>query len=234
MLLNRLRKDVEGATMVEFAVVLFVLVLLVGGLIDFMHIFWQRNMLIKAVERGARIAAVSNPVAGGPGVAGGPSPFYTAFDAPGNCLTTPGEGPGSPYPAGAFDCVCNGATGACTAGANGPCGLAYNAAAMATIVAGRAGGACGLTGKGTYTLGMCDLFPALTAANVVVEYSDTGLGFCGRPGGPVPTITVSLGPPATPVPLSYFFLAGLLKYPNLNFGTAKATITGEDLSFAAP
>jgi len=59
MLLNRLRKDVEGATMVEFAVVLFALVLLVGGLIDFMHIFWQRNMLIKAVERGARIAAVS-------------------------------------------------------------------------------------------------------------------------------------------------------------------------------
>lgn len=222
MFLSRLRKDIEGATMVEFAVVLFVLVLLVGGLVDFMNIFWQRNMLIKAVERGARIAAVSYPVAGG---AIGLTP---AFGAPGGCIA------GNPYPAGAFDCVCNGATGACTAGANGPCGVAYNAAAMTTIVTGRAGGACGLAGKNTYTLGMCDLFPALTAANVVVEYSDTGLGFCNRPGGPVPTITVSVGAPATPVPLRYFFLAGLLRYPALNFGSAKATITGEDLSFAAP
>src|SRR5690242_16017945 len=99
MLLNRLRKDVEGATMVEFAVVLFVLVLLVGGLIDFMHIFWQRNMLIKAVERGARIAAVSNPVAGGANGLNG-------FSSPGACAKA-----GDPYPAGAFDCVCNGATG---------------------------------------------------------------------------------------------------------------------------
>jgi hypothetical protein len=222
MLFSRLRKDVEGATMVEFAVVLSVLLLLVGGLIDFMNIFWQRNMLIKAVERGARIAAVSNPVAGG---ANG----LNAFDAPGGCI------PGNSYPPGAFDCVCTGATGACAAGPIGPCGAAYNAAAMNTIVTGRLGGACGIPGKNTYTLGMCDLFSALTAANVVVEYSDTGLGFCGRPGGPVPTITVSVGrPPARPVPLRYFFLAGLLTFPTLNFGTAQATITGEDLSFAGP
>jgi TadE-like protein len=221
MLLNRLRKDVEGATMVEFAVVLFALVLLVGGLIDFMNIFWQRNMLIKAVERGARIAAVSNPVAGG---------LNAAFNAPAACVAA-----GGTYPLGAFDCVCNGATGACAAGANGPCGLAYNAAAMNTIVTGRGGGACGIAGKNTYTLGMCDLFPALAAANVVVEYRDTGLGYCNRPGGPVPTITVSVGrPPAAPVPLRYFFLAGLLTFPALNFGTAQATITAEDLSFAGP
>ena len=110
---------------------------------------------------------------------------------------------------------------------------------MNTIVFGRAGGACGLPGKNPYTLGMCDVFPALTAANVVVEYSDTGLGFCGRPTGPVPTITVYIGNPpgapaaATPVPLSYFFLAGLLTLPALNFGTAQATITGEDLCFGS-
>jgi len=95
------------------------------------------------------------------------------------------------------------------------------------IVSGRAGGACGLAGHNTYTLGMCDLFN-LAGASVTITYSDTGLGFCGRPGGPVPTITVTV----QNTQFRHFFLAGL--YPALNLTTAQATITGEDLSFAAP
>jgi hypothetical protein len=228
MLLSRLCKDAEGATMVEFTVILFFLFLLLGGLVDFMYIFWQRNMLVKAVERGARIAAVSNSVAGGPSGLDG-------FSTPGGCT------PGDLYPPAAYDCVCNGATGACTAGANGPCGLAYNTAAMNTIVYGRGGSAatCRAAGKNTYTIGMCDLATTLTAtgdvtpltpANVIVEYSDTGLGFCGRPGGPVPTIDVQL----QNVKLNYFFLAGFFfNVTSLNLPTTvKSSITGEDLCFS--
>jgi hypothetical protein len=230
MVLKRLCKDVEGSTMVEFAVIAFLLMLLTGGVIDFMHVFWQRNMLIKAVERGARIAAVSNPVAGtapaGYPCAGGS--LCATYDTPA------GLTPGQPYPPGAFDCICSGATGTCATGPTGPCGLAYNAAAMNTILQGREGGACGLPGKDVYTLGMCDLFPGLTANNVVVRYYSTGLGFVGRPGGPVPTIDVSVGQaPAAPVPLRYYFLAGLLKFANLNFATAQASITGECMDFTA-
>jgi hypothetical protein len=39
---------------------------------------------------------------------------------------------------------------------------------------------------------MCDIFSRITAANVKVVYTQTGLRFAGRIGGPVPTITVSL------------------------------------------
>ena len=39
---------------------------------------------------------------------------------------------------------------------------------------------------------MCHFFPGLRRENVVVTYTATGLGYQTRPGGPVPTITVSL------------------------------------------
>lgn len=215
MFLTRLRNDAEGSSLVEFAVVLSLLFIFLGGLLDFMYISWQRDMLIKAVERGARIAAVSDPVAKG------------LPSAPNGCI------PGDPYPAGAFDCVCT--TGGCA----GTCpGVTFDGNALNTIVYGRGGtaGTCGAAGKNPYTIGMCDLYN-LTPANVSIEYSDTNLGFCGRPGGPAPTITVSV----QNVILQNFFLPASI-FPNaLNLTTgnniaapAKTTITGEDLSFASP
>jgi TadE-like protein len=228
MFLTRLRNDAEGSSLVEFTVVLSLLFIFLGGLLDFMYISWQRDMLIKAVERGARIAAVSDPVAGGPGGFNNQS----AFSAPGGCT------PGNAYPPASFDCKCSGATGACTAGPLGACGLTYSAASMNTIVYGRGGttATCGTAGKNPYSIGMCDLYK-LTTANVSIEYSDTGLGFCGSPAGQVPTITVSV----QNIILSNFFLPTSI-FPNaLNLTTgnnfaapAKTTITGEDLSFASP
>ena len=40
--------------------------------------------------------------------------------------------------------------------------------------------------------GMCDRFGRIAPENVIVTYSHTGLGFAGRPGGPVPTVTLQL------------------------------------------
>lgn len=226
MPMTRLRKDTEGAALVEFTIVMFFLFLFLGGLIDFMYVFWQSNMLIKAVERGARIAAVSDPVAGGPGG------LNTAgLRMPAACNNTFGL---VPYPLGAFDCVCSGGSGSCAAGPTGPCPAGYNAAAMNAIVNGRPATA------GPYSLGMASIAP-VTAANVIVRYYDTGLGFCGKTTGPVPTITVQIGgtlggQTANPVTIPDIFLGGGFGMPgtNITLRTAQSSITGELLCTSAP
>jgi hypothetical protein len=48
------------------------------------------------------------------------------------------------------------------------------------------------TSTGYYDSGMCHMFWRVTPANVLIEYRQTGLGYAGRPGGPVPTIAVKL------------------------------------------
>ena len=53
----------SGAVFAEFAVLLPVVVTIVCGSIDFLYAFYQWNAAAKAAEVGARIAAVSDPVA---------------------------------------------------------------------------------------------------------------------------------------------------------------------------
>ena len=76
---------------------------------------------------------------------------------------------------------------------------------MNRIVFGRVGAASCVGATSSYEIGMCDIFNRVTPANVVVSYMYSGLGFAGRPGGPVPTITVSL----QDIPFQFFFLGGL-------------------------
>ena len=75
---------------------------------------------------------------------------------------------------------------------------------MNTIVYGRGQASCGAVGA-DQTPGMCDVFSRVQPQNVIVTYEQTGLGFAGRPGGPVPTITVEL----TGLTFNYVFLGGL-------------------------
>jgi hypothetical protein len=65
---------------------------------------------------------------------------------------------------------------------------------------------------------------------VVVVYAQTGLGFAGRPGGPVPTITLSLHH----LPFQFFFLSGLMGFNNVQIPALTTSITGEDMSSTAP
>jgi hypothetical protein len=80
-----------------------------------------------------------------------------------------------------------------------------------------------------YFRGMCDIFPSITAANVRIRYTQTGLGFAGRAGGPVPTITVSL----QNLPFQFFFLNGFMGLQPRSILPASTTATGEVLSSAA-
>lgn len=77
---------------------------------------------------------------------------------------------------------------------------------------------------------MVVFFPRLQPANVKITYSATGLGYWGRPGGPVPTITVSL----EGLTFQFFFLSGLLGFNDIAMPSMLSTVTGEDMKSTYP
>jgi len=81
---------------------------------------------------------------------------------------------------------------------------------------------------------MCDIFERIAPANVRIAYvqpaAPVGLGYAGRPSGPVPTITVSL----QNIPFQFFFLGDLLGFRNLQIPAMITTVTGEDLHSCSP
>ena len=65
MLAANFCRDQRGAVIVEVTILLtFMFVLVLGG-IEFLLLFYQWNAAAKAVQVGARLAAVSDPVAAG-------------------------------------------------------------------------------------------------------------------------------------------------------------------------
>ena len=73
---------------------------------------------------------------------------------------------------------------------------------------------------------MCDIFRAIRPQNVIVTYKQTGLGFVGRPGGPVPTITIQL----TGISFGFSILQGLIGLNSIALPSLRVTATGEDMS----
>ena len=210
-------KDENGAAMLEFTAAAFTFFIILFGTIDFAQVFFKWNLATKATQLGARLAAVSDPVAGVlPGLTG----------VGGAVL------PGDPMPAFDYSCTttsATGTTGTCTNTGN------YNAAAMQTIFYGRGNvtQTCINTGL---NIGMCNILDgmndqngnALTPKNVTVRYQYTGLGYAGRPGGPVPTITVSL----TGVAHNFTLVGGLAGIASVTLPGFATTVTGEDLALA--
>lgn len=203
--LRRLKTETGGAVFVEFTLIFAVFLTVIMGVVEFGLAFWQWNAASKAVQLGGRLAAVSAPV----------DSSLPNFQCANGAADT------GKKPMDHFDRVCSGATGACTGGGT------YSAAAMNTLVYGRVGGTVCGNATSVTELGMCDLFPRITPQNVIVRYEETGLGFCGRPGGPVPTITVQL----TGLTFDWVFIDALVpgvgnvvQIPGL-----RTTVTGEDL-----
>ena len=201
--------------LVEVTITLTIMLVFVLGSIEFLFLFYQWNAASKAVQVGARLAAVSDPVAAGLNTLSG-AVLNAAFPA------------GSPMPS--FTVKCEGVTGVCSCrGACPPGGFAYSSAAMNTIVFGRGSTSCA-DATAVYNMGMCDVFSRIAAANVVITYSQTGLGYAGRPGGPVPTITISL----RDLPFRFLFLGGLIGLKDIDIPAQQSSITAEDLSSRAP
>jgi Flp pilus assembly protein TadG len=201
-------RDESGAAMLEFTATMVGFLLILFGTVEFGMAYYQWNAATKAVQWGARLAAVSRPVS---------SDLETMTGLSAGVL------PGDPMPA--FDRTCSGATGSCTGGGT------YSAAAMQTIVFGRGKTVCNNFETEPRLVGMCNFFPRLTTVqNVEVRYQHTGLGYAGRPGGPVPTVTVRI------VNMQYQFL--LLGFAvnllpgftsTVNLPSFATTVTGEDL-----
>jgi hypothetical protein len=210
----RLASDQNGAVLVEATVMMIVILVFVLGSIEFLFVFYQWNAATKAVQVGARLAAVSDPVA-------------TGLNNLSTAVENPSLPPGARMPF--FEVSCNGATMSCSCvgmcvGVSG-----YSAAAMDTIIFGRGSSSC-TDATSFYNAGMCDIFSRIRPENVTITYVQTGLGYVGRPGGPAPTVTVAL----QNLPFQFFFLKGLLGFKNILIPALTTAITGEDLSTAAP
>jgi Flp pilus assembly protein TadG len=192
-------RDPSGAVAVEFGLMSVVFITMLVGLMEFGTAYWQWNQAAKALQLGVRLAAVSNPV----------SSDLTSFTG---LSSTVEEGDPMPY----FKRTCSGATVTCTGGT-------YDAAAMRTLVYG-----CGSTSCPTTVQRyppMCQIFPRITPQNVIVEYTQTGLGFAGRPGGPLPSITIRL----TGLDFNFVVLDSLIGLTAIPMTGLSASAPAEDL-----
>lgn len=198
----------SGATMVEMAIALPLLLTLLLGFVDFGYAFYQWNAGNKAVQSGARLAQISTPVP-----VGLPSETLTQSD-----ITKVGAA----VPAGTYDYVCTASTAgvACCSVGGGLCKPANaSQAAFDAIYDGTANRA-----------GMHDFLPMLAKSQVIIEYAASGLGYWTRPSGPVPTISVSI----TNHPFQFFFLGGLLGFGTITMPSMLSTVTGEDMKSTYP
>jgi Flp pilus assembly pilin Flp len=213
----RLVRDEDGGPLVEVAIILPILITFLFGGVDFMNALYQWNAAAKAVENGARIAAVSDPVASG--LNSIPAKVLSSTVASGSAMPD-------------FAVACDGGAAACAC-VNGECdGMgSYSAAAMGLIVYGRAGRETCTPPASEYFAGMCNIFPSITAEYVTIVYAQTGLGYAGRNPGPVPTITVSLNAASSNNKLPFKFV--FLQFASIDIPHVTTTITGEDLSDSA-
>src|SRR5215831_18575195 len=208
-------RDQQGSVLVEVTITLSITLILLFGAIDFLLLFYQWNAAAKAVQIGARLAAVSDPVASG-------------LNNLSQAVVSASVPPGAAMPN--FVVTCDGRTATCTCNGNACRGMkGYDGAAMNTIVFGRGSSSCS-DAKSADVAGMCDIFPRITPANVKIVYAQTGLGYAGRPGGPMPTITVSL----QNLPFQFFFLRGLMGFHDFQIPASTVSLSAEDLSSRAP
>lgn len=192
------RRAEEGATLVEGLIVFPIILLTFATFIEFSVAMVQWNQTVKAMQFGARMLAVSDPVVD-------MAPFTA--DYPSNPPTQ-----GGPVPAAAVTVVCG-------ADSATPC----DQTGLNRLVFG-SDGVCGPVAN--TRLGMCDLNGLITPANIRVTYYRSGLGYVGRPGGPVVSITVE----TRNLTFNFFFLGALLGLNNITIPAHPVTITSEDLS----
>ena len=225
---ENLLQDTSGAVMVEFTAALTVFFLLLFGSVEFANAFYQWNAATKAVQWGARVAAVSDPI-----YVATPADFTASVSGlnAGDALPSSATAASN-----AYDITCNGSLNTCVCvGLICPAMGAPKTAAFQRIVYGAAGRTTCVASTSERDIGMCHMFDRITLDKVIVRYQFTGLGYAGRPGGPVPTITVSLGG-TTPLQFEFILIGGLMKIGNAAFPdfidlpSFATTVTGEDLT----
>jgi hypothetical protein len=190
------RRSEDGATLVEGLIVFPIILLTFATFIEFGVAMVQWNQTVKAMQYGARVLAVSDPLVD-------MTPFESGPDYP--------TIEGGPVPTDEVAVSCGAGAEACNvAGLNR---LVYGGDAICDPSAGN-------------RLGMCDLNGLIRPENIRVTYYRSGLGYVGRPGGPVLSITVE----TRNLNFDFFFLGALLGLENITIPAHPVTITSEDLS----
>jgi Flp pilus assembly protein TadG len=205
--LRTILRDPRGSSAAEFAIILPLALLLLFGIIDLGRYAWTFNQLEKAVQTGARFAVATEIVPQG----------LNRYDFTNSC-------PGGPLRMGARICPealgtisCSSAGGGvsctCTSGAcNSAMIGTVNAQAFTRIVD-----------------TMRNLTPEVTAQNVTVRYSGSGVGFLGDPATDAAGNALSDIAPVVTVEVagSQMRVLTLLGY-GLVLPTIKASLTLED------
>ncbi len=200
-------RDRRGASAVEFAIVLPLLLILIFGVIDGGRFLWEVNRAEKATQVGVRMAVVTNVLA--PGLI---SEDYTVAGT-----GRPAVKSGDLIPASALGrLVCNSAGCTC---ATAPCP--------------NTPGALNTTTFNAIVDRMRTIDPTLTNANVVVTYSGSGLGTAGEGGATAmdisPLVTVSLDGGTDQTRLKFTPITSLM-LATINMPSFSSTLTAEDAS----
>jgi Flp pilus assembly protein TadG len=199
-ILRHLRRNQQGSTAAEFALLLPLTLLFLLGMIDVGRYMWEVNRAEKATQIGARWAAATNIIArdlttynfaGTGGLASGDAVPKASF--PGVSCTKSGTS----------DPTCRCATG-------GTCsfGLTADETAFNLLVT-----------------RMQEIKPDIAANQVTVDYGYSGIGFAGDPTGAdvSPLVTVRLQN-MTFTPMLLVLFSTSVGLPDFNY-----TITAEDL-----
>ena len=177
-------RDESGSALLEFTAGVLTFFTILFGIVEFSYAFYQWNAATKAVQQGARLAAVSEPAVSG---------FRDLSFVSTTVL------PGDPIPSPGFDYLCEKGTTGCDDNALrlivfGRCDPGETACSTVTINGSslRVRSACNFKSSSA-NIGMCNIFARVNdIGKIRVRYKYEGLGYAGRPGGPVPTITVGL------------------------------------------
>ena len=195
--LNPFRQDESGVALTEALITFPIVMLMFATFIEFGYAMSQWNQTVKALQYGARLAAVSDPL-----TSDFDDVFPTEADDPLN------NGDATP----------NDATITSTCGPD----LDNCSDELSRIVLG-SDGACGTAGDPRP--GICDINWRIQPENLVVTYQRSGLGYWGRPEGPVLTMRLEV----RDVTLEMLFLGPLLGLDEIAVPAHPVTITTEDL-----
>lgn len=209
--LRRFRDEEDGLSLVEGLITIPVSILLIAAMVEFSFAVWQWNQTVKAIQLGARLAAVSDPLA---------TDYFTVLEDYGN-----GPLEGDPIPVG-------------TDGAGNPdfsttskfvtCGAAAGLTACDPVELDRlvfgSDGVCN-PNFGTTKPGVCDFNPLIEPENLQISYHRNWLGYVGRPMGPVSTITLEVRDLTFQLP----FLGAMLGVNSVQIPAHPVTVTSEDM-----
>jgi len=166
MVLRRFHKNDAGMASVEFALLSGFLIAVTLAALELGYGYMQYNQVQQAARTGARLAAVSDPV---------------ASDMR-NMTGLGSAGAGDPMPA--YTRICSGSNQRCSGGT-------YDGAAMAALIFGPDNDrACGATSKARR--GLCDVTSQIEPKHVTITYEGSGLGIAGNPAKLTPLITVKV------------------------------------------